>query len=162
MEDVGSIKMQIFIWLAVKNRCWTADRLAKRGLPHPGSCPLWDQAVETIQHCLTTCTFSREVWFLLFSKMGLQNLAPQADDRLVRWWSRTSKIFSKEQRKGLNSFIVLVAWEIWEHRNACVFDGKRPCVQTVQQAVAYECALWCAAGASALQGLISHHFSVPV
>ena len=28
--------MQVFIWLAIRNRCWTADRLQKRGLPHPG------------------------------------------------------------------------------------------------------------------------------
>jgi len=34
------LRCKIFIWLAVKNRCWTADRLAKRGLPHPAVCPL--------------------------------------------------------------------------------------------------------------------------
>ena len=41
------LKCRVFIWLAVKNRCWMADRLAKRGLPHPGSCPLCDQAEKT-------------------------------------------------------------------------------------------------------------------
>jgi hypothetical protein len=30
-------------------------------------------------------------------------------------------------RKGLNSLIILVAWEIWKHRNACVFEGVVPC-----------------------------------
>jgi hypothetical protein len=32
-------KCRFFIWLAAQNRCWTADRLAKRGLNHPNSCP---------------------------------------------------------------------------------------------------------------------------
>jgi hypothetical protein len=69
---------------------------------------------------------------------------------------------SKEHRSGLDSFIVLVAWEIWKHRNSCVFDGKRPCVLSVQQAVANECVLWCAAEASALQGLLGHLLAVGV
>jgi hypothetical protein len=28
-------KCRFFMWLAAHNRCWTADRLARRGLPHP-------------------------------------------------------------------------------------------------------------------------------
>jgi hypothetical protein len=41
---------KFFIWPAINNRCWTVDRLAKTGLPHPPSCPLCDQAGESIQH----------------------------------------------------------------------------------------------------------------
>lgn len=36
-------KCKTFLWLAVRNRCWTADRLARRNLPHPALCPLCDQ-----------------------------------------------------------------------------------------------------------------------
>ena len=35
-------KCKVFLWLAIRNRCWTADRLARRGLPHPPKCPLCD------------------------------------------------------------------------------------------------------------------------
>jgi hypothetical protein len=35
-------KYQFFLWLAANKRCWTADRLAKRGLDHPARCPLCD------------------------------------------------------------------------------------------------------------------------
>ena len=45
-------KCKTFIWLAVRNSCWTADRLQKRGLPHPEHCPLCDQDDETVQHLL--------------------------------------------------------------------------------------------------------------
>jgi len=34
------LRREFFIWLAIKNRCWPADRLAKCGLPHPAVCPL--------------------------------------------------------------------------------------------------------------------------
>ena len=40
-------KCKTFVWLAIRNRCWTADRLQKRGLPHPVRCPLCDQEEET-------------------------------------------------------------------------------------------------------------------
>ena len=71
------MKCKFFIWLAVKNRCWTADRLTKRGLPHPAVCPLCDQAEETVQHILVACVFSRQVWAVILHKLGLGSLAPQ-------------------------------------------------------------------------------------
>ena len=149
------LKCKLFIWLAVKNRCWTADKLAKRGLPHPSACPLCDQAAETIQHILIRCVFSREVWTLIFQKLGLLALAPQpGSSSFIRWWCRFRKAVPKELRKGLNSLIILVAWEIWKHRNSCVFDNSRPSVEEVLKAVNVEGGLWCLAGASKLQELV--------
>jgi hypothetical protein len=34
-------------------------------------------------------------------------------------------------RKDLNSLIIVVAWEIWKHRNAIAFEGARPNIQTL-------------------------------
>uniref|UniRef100_A0A453IBL6 Reverse transcriptase zinc-binding domain-containing protein n=1 Tax=Aegilops tauschii subsp. strangulata TaxID=200361 RepID=A0A453IBL6_AEGTS len=28
------LRCRFFAWLAIMNRCWTSDRLARRGLPH--------------------------------------------------------------------------------------------------------------------------------
>jgi hypothetical protein len=36
-------RCNFFHWLAALNRCWTEDRLARRGLEHPDKCPLCDQ-----------------------------------------------------------------------------------------------------------------------
>jgi hypothetical protein len=148
------LKCKFFIWLAVKNRCWTADRLAKRGLAHPAACPLCDQAEETIQHCLVSCVFSREVWFLLFAKLRLSTLSPQSSDKFLNWWSRAVKTVPKKLRKGLNTHHVGCLGNL-EASEDCVFEGQRPCVHTVLQVVANECTLWCAAGASALQELLT-------
>jgi hypothetical protein len=69
-------KCRLFMWLVVRDRCWTADRLARRGLPHPGCCPLCDQDEEHINHLLSTCVFAREFWFFLLRRVGLQMLTP--------------------------------------------------------------------------------------
>jgi hypothetical protein len=35
-------KYRFFLWLAAHKRCWTADHLARQGLPHLDKCPLCD------------------------------------------------------------------------------------------------------------------------
>ena len=61
------------------------------------------------------------------------------DSRFSSWWS---KAVPKEIMKGLNSLIILFAWEIWKHRNHCVFEGGSPCFQKVLLVV-HECNLLC-------------------
>jgi hypothetical protein len=40
-------KCRFFLWLALHDRCWTADRLERRGLPRPVACPFCDQVQVT-------------------------------------------------------------------------------------------------------------------
>jgi hypothetical protein len=122
----ASPRCKFFIWLVFHNRVWTANRLARRNLPHPEACPLCDQEGETINHLLVGCVFARQVWSLILQQLGLLQLPPQPTTTCFsRWWKRTTAAISKETRKGLNSLIILVAWEIWKHRNTYVFDNKK-------------------------------------
>ncbi|KAJ1280495.1 hypothetical protein BS78_04G236900 [Paspalum vaginatum] len=137
------LQCKFFIWLAIKNRVWTADRSLKHGLPHPSVCLLCDQEDESIQHILVSCVFSRETWTKILSSAGLQAVTPQADERsFATWWGCAVSRVPKEKRKGFNSLVILVAWTIWKHRNACVFEGLSPSVFLVCQEVAQESELW--------------------
>ena len=141
-------KCKVFLWLAIRNRCWTADRLARRGLPHPPKCPLCDQEEEDIQHLLTTCVFSRDFWFRVLAPLGLQDRFPGRHElSFADWWRKAVKKIQKDTRKGLNSIIILGAWVIWKHRNSCVFDGARPCINDLLRMFREEQHLWCLAGA---------------
>lgn len=71
-------KCKAFLWLGLRNRCWTADILAKRGLPHPPACVLCNHEDEYVQHILTNCIFARQFWFLLLAQYGLERVAPTA------------------------------------------------------------------------------------
>jgi hypothetical protein len=55
LEKLAPLHCKFIIWLVLHNQCWTADRLAKQGLPHPEVCPFCDQAEETINHLLVGC-----------------------------------------------------------------------------------------------------------
>ncbi|RCV23814.1 hypothetical protein SETIT_5G034700v2, partial [Setaria italica] len=70
------------------------------------------------------------------------------------WWYSASKGLRKDFGKELNSLIFLVAWEIWKHRNDCVFNGASLSVALVLQTVANESAMWCEAGARGLYDLL--------
>ncbi|KAL6626269.1 hypothetical protein ACP70R_029995 [Stipagrostis hirtigluma subsp. patula] len=147
-------KCKIFLWLVVRNRCWTADRLAKRGLPHPNRCLLCDQEDENIQHLLTTCVFARDFWFHVLAPFGFQRCVPsQSEASFAEWWRRSRKRIPKDKRKGFNTLIVMGAWLLWKHRNACVFDGARPCLSVLLRAFREEYQLWCFAGAKGLTAL---------
>jgi len=60
---------------------------------------------------------------------------------------------SKEHRKGVNTLIILGAWIIWKHRNACVFEGASPSLNMIWSELKNEHNLGCMVGARKLQGL---------
>src|SRR5207244_3969925 len=99
-------------------RCWTADRLQRRGLNHPDKCPLCDQDNETIDHLMVECVFAKDFWFQFLRQVGLQELSPQPDTRVFAdWWRRASEATQGLAKQGLNSLIILGAWSLWNHRN---------------------------------------------
>jgi hypothetical protein len=97
-------KCRFFMWLVAHKRCWTADRLARRGLPHPEQCLFCDQHEENIHHLLVGCVFSRDFWFSLLSHFGVASLAPQPSDQSFdEWWRKVDLAANGDLRKGLNS-----------------------------------------------------------
>ncbi|RCV21818.1 hypothetical protein SETIT_4G168300v2 [Setaria italica] len=79
---------------------------------------------------------------------------PRPQVETLGWWRKSIAAVPKDVRNGLNSLIILVAWEVWKHCNACVFDNVRPNIQEVLRSVNTEGGLWCLAGASKLQELV--------
>ena len=150
----GPLENIIFLFgSAIRNRCWIADQLARRGLSHPERCPLCDQEEETIQHLLTNCVFSRQIWFIILSPMEMDEAVPQQNEHsFAAWWAKCTRRV-KEYKKGVNSLIILTSWLIWKHRNSCVFDGATPSINEVLRQFRDEYKLWCLAGAKKLQAL---------
>jgi hypothetical protein len=152
-------KCRFFMWLVAHNRCWTADRLARRGLPHPPKCLLCDQEQESIQHLLVGCVFARQFWFSLLQRIGLSSLTPQPEDSAWEdWWEKAEAATTGDVRKGLNSIIILGAWSIWKHRNDCVFNGVVPNINIALSIARDEAHWWCLAGAKGLSLLTTRGF----
>jgi len=152
-------KCHFFLWLVAHNRCWTADRLARRWLPHPEQCPLCDQEDETINHLLVSYVFARQFWYFLLRQVGLHSLSPQpSDTSFDSWWEKASGATSGLIQKGLNSLIVLGAWTLWNHRNRCIFYGITPNLGGALTLAGEERQLWNLAGAKGLSSLTAPLF----
>lgn len=67
-------------------------------------------------------------------------------------------LVDKDLRKQFNSLVILVAWEIWKHRNDYVFNGVSPNVNLVVQSITNEGAWWCVVGAKGLGRLVVGSF----
>lgn len=85
------LRVKLFLWLAIMDRCWTADRLTRKGLQHPAACPSCDEQQDTIEHILIQYVLAREVWFQALKAVHLQALSPGVTDTLVEWWRRGHK-----------------------------------------------------------------------
>ena len=113
---------KFFIWLAIKNRCWTADQLAKRG--------------KEVSHTLLLAPFVTKkmncATFVSLLHLYLPGLVYNPTEaqpglgcssaiiKFSSWWCQALKGAPKGCRKGINSLIILVSWEIWKHRNDCL------------------------------------------
>ena len=123
METWAPLCYKVFIWLVTLDRCWTAERRARHGLSHSPTCVLCHQALETIDHLLVGCPFSREIWHRVLSSFRLTAAIPTAQDRFIDWWSAATLNTPHSLRKGFASLAVLTAWSLWRHRNAVLFDS---------------------------------------
>jgi hypothetical protein len=96
------------MWLMIQKRYWTADRLARRNLPHPAACLLCDQQEETIDHMLTSCVFARQFWFLFLHHFNLQELLPtNEDESFASLRQRGSRRVGVEIQKGFDPVVIL-------------------------------------------------------
>jgi hypothetical protein len=150
-ESWAPSKCSFFLWLVMHNRCWTAGRLAKRGLPHPSACTLCDQEEETIQHLLISCVFARQFWYLLLRRSGLPNLSlDNALYSLDDWWSRVVEKIPRDLQSGFNSLVILGAWSLWRQHNDYVFNGRSPSLASALTLAGDELRMWCRVGAKGL------------
>jgi len=121
---MGTTAMQVFLMVAVNNRCLIVNRLAKWGLPDPCACeavPYVTKPMKWLSILLVSCLFAQKVWKLIFQKLGLVNLSPLNFSNPFFEFAVPNP---KDQQDGLNSLIILVAWELWKHQ--CFLNGVNP------------------------------------
>jgi hypothetical protein len=143
---LAPMNAKFFLWLASLDRCWTAERRVRHGLPHDPLCKLCSQELETIDHLLVQCIFSKITWHEILSWCRLPVLLPSADVAFL-WWSASLAASPATLWKGLNSLISLTAWSIWKHRNDAFFNDHRSSTDEPVRTIKEEARLWAKAGA---------------
>lgn len=150
-------KVKFFAWLAIQDRIWTADRLAKRGWPNCGLCPLCKRENEEGPHLFFRCRFTVRLWNLVIEKLGLDYMDASSwhlEDSVRNWWiNRTGS--TTPNRKATASLTMLVSWTIWNERNSRVFRHKSAPPAILLNNILAEAKLWSITGAKKLGELIA-------
>nr|XP_040249685.1 uncharacterized protein LOC120967149 [Aegilops tauschii subsp. strangulata] len=148
------LSYKFFLWLASLDRCWTAERHARHGLAHDPECIFCSQELETIDHLLVGCVFSRITWHEILSWCQLVATPMLGSTPFFDGCLQATAASPGGLRRGLNSIIALTAWEIWKHRNAAIFDGVRPSTDELVQLIKDEARRWAKAGDKGLDRII--------
>jgi hypothetical protein len=80
-------KCKVFLWLAIRNRCWTADHVQKRELPHPDN-----YATRKWRVCNR---FSLHVCLHAISGSRSSCVPRRRDHTFATWWNKASKRVGK-------------------------------------------------------------------
>jgi mannosylglycoprotein endo-beta-mannosidase len=147
------LKHKFFGWLALRGRCWTADRLRRRGLPNQRRCPLCAIRDENLSHLLLQCHYSRTVWLRVLRSVGLQRLLPSAASELGVWWPASTAKVATSQRRQANSLILLVLRGIWLERNSRVFDNHACDAATLSSRLGADWHEWLRCRSGMLEGI---------
>lgn len=139
-QSKAPLQCRFFGWLALKNRCWTSDHLARRGLSHQDSCPFCDKADEAMNHLMLHCVLAKEVWTKFAMATGKPNFVPAQGETLEVWCIRQDG--PAEHRKTTRALCLLGMWQLWKHRNDIVFNGAHPAIATVLRRVEEEGRVW--------------------
>lgn len=143
-KSKAPLRCRFFAWTVFQNRCWTSDRLARRGLDHQDTCPFYDQEEESINHILVGCVLAREIWTAICLALDKPEWTPGPHTVLAEWCNTMTG--TRLCMRDVRALVMLVMWELWKHRNAIVFDGATPSWLHVIARIVAEGRIWKRAG----------------
>lgn len=79
-------KVNMFLWLAVRNRVSKGDNLWRRGFLMPSKFLLCECVEETLDHLVLLFPFAREIWERLYQKLRCAWVFPCTLNALIYQW----------------------------------------------------------------------------
>ncbi len=137
------LRVKLFLWLAARNRLFTADTLAKRGWPGPSVCMFCFRSEETLQHILFECAFALSLWCRIIScrLASSTHMHAIAGDLSARWRLLRSQR-STDDRDLLDLAFAATCWELWKERNARIFNNRQASTPDLEGRVIAAVNMW--------------------
>lgn len=112
----------VILWLAVRGRLNTLDRMNSHGYSRGLCCPLCNRENESLTHLFFACPFASSIWQSLFSKCNLLWTYSCWNEMLLdvaNSYKGTSLLC-----KIVKLMLATSVYLIWRERNSRLFTGK--------------------------------------
>ena len=113
------LKVKLFVWLMLKQRILTWEKLNKRGFSGTSRCVLCGISEETMFHLFVERAFIKDIWQTISKDLNL--VSPwegfQLEDCFQKWL--------KKKDNG-NEIPCFICWEVWKHINLVIFEDLSP------------------------------------
>jgi hypothetical protein len=152
---MGLLRCKIGVWLFLKGRVWTADRLAKRELPHIEYCVFCNSIAESASHVSIGCAVVNIIWGAILNWAVFHQVVPSMDKPVCSWSESARSNIPRANKSRLDSLVMLTTWMIWRERNGRVFENFSTPIQTFIAQIKEEAKLWALASAGHFTPLLA-------
>lgn len=116
----GIPKHMFLVWLMVRNRCPTRDRIPSWGLPTDPRCLYCNVDNESIEHCYFQCPFCWDVWNPIAAKCGFTS---------SRHWNIILLQIKLHGSTKVQKTLLLLCWQatlyiLWTERNQRLHSAR--------------------------------------
>lgn len=142
-KNLGPPKVEIFAWMAVKEKALTRSILLSKNLISDiqlALCPLCSTNLETHQHLFLHCHFSWSVWSIILDWWNIKWVCPLSVPDLANWWFANG-FFNLEKHLWEACFYAML-WSLWLVRNDSIFNNSTKQVWEVGEFVKTKVAMW--------------------
>ncbi|KAJ9535294.1 hypothetical protein OSB04_un001606 [Centaurea solstitialis] len=135
----GIPRHAFFLWLAIKERLRTMDRLVNWRIKDVNACVLCSEGLESHSHLFVDCVYSKEVWNCLEGVSGVYNLIQRMEGVPNKWHELIVELSRVKAGNSIWSVIhrlvfAAVVYFIWQERNNRLHsDACRPAVKLARQ-----------------------------
>ena len=125
-------RVQFFAWLLARQRLNCRANLSAKHLLDDAKCEVCSVEDEDCQHLILSCPFASQAWHALGMDAG--------QGEVTKLWAfpRPTSIPSKH----FDSFVLLICWNLWKHRNEVIFRSLPPSHRRLWDACRSEAREW--------------------
>ena len=123
-------KIGVFAWEAAWGKVLTLDQLKRRGMTFANRCFMCEEEEETIDHLMIHCKFTKMLWDLILSIVGISWVFPQSVIHTLLAWQGAA--VGKKRKKIWFAAQQCLFWNIWRARNRLVFENEVPSTQRIK------------------------------
>lgn len=115
------LKIEVFLWLFLKNKILTKDNLYKRGWKKKDKLCQFCSNTESLQHLFFECPLAHFLWNVIGCALNLKPILNK--EQLFGSWLSN---FNKHMKYLVMVGVAAVIWALWRTRNRACFEHVLP------------------------------------